>query len=453
MGAPRPLLASCFDSQPHSLVDTCYTLLPGSGGGATIGCRWPAAHGGSGAGNTSESVLQCRDGNWEYTDKSGRFSRLSCRAPPRSAWRVTAQDSTSQGWWLHELGFFADSRCHVPVHGVSGTFAFGPHGAVEEAPPELFDGDGASIWRAPCSRDEALDLCGCHIGKEEWSHEDQACVPGRTTDENTQKQCAENSDGAERPPSGCIAGHMTVGVQLESAQDVSCVRMLQSDAASLSVTAIALEVWDDSGWRQVRQWTGVAGGAWQTLALKSGCSAYALPRTAPRWAEVVDEPVSAAHGEVRTIRCIVNPVSVQVRCSNGVWGKLPPFMCSPPELPGLQERPVDALRQRVDWTPGPVQLLLLGFAGAFACVLLLLGGAHAASRLLRRQAWKRLAREGATPPPTGPARSHYRRAVAQGDVDLKQSLKALGVANRRGWPGGAVIGAPSMPMPVPKPGR
>lgn len=410
-GALRPPLSGCYDSQPFSLVDTCYQVRRGSDGIPTLGCKWSAAPKSGSASidrNSSPSILQCQDGKWEFTVEGRGLGPSSCRALGQSVWRVTAQDTASRGWWLYDLGFYTDSRCHTPVSGVSGTFAFGPRLPTREGPEAVFDGDSETVWRAPCSVDDTLDLCGCQIHAEGWSQELQACVPGKMTDEATQKQCAESQGRAD---SGCIAGRMTLGVQLDGPQEVRCVRLMQSKALSLAVESIALEVWERNGWRAVRTWIDLLGGSWHTLSVRKGCPAYVLPGTAPRWAEVVDESIAAEHGDSRTIRCIVGSPAVQVWCSDGDWSELPRMICPALELPGMKERPVEVGEQQ----QSPLFLLGVGFSLAFLCIAALIGGLHALGRLMKRRAWKRLAREGAALPPLSPDANRQR---VWGQVDL-----------------------------------
>lgn len=368
---PLPYLPGCFGGQPAQGFRSCYRVAKDAKGTTVVQCAYGS--------KKNDAVRRCKNGQWA----PGNIE--FCEAAPRSAWRIVTDVNTLRGWWLHDLQFYEDSSCRVPLPPgtVRLEFASGPNGPDQEPPRDAFDGDVTNWWRAPCGD---VSLQG----------------------------------------SGCPAGRASIGVHFGSAKEVGCVRMFQFDTAQLTTSAVRLETWSQGGWQFVKRFSGLTGGSWQTLYVKSTCPVYQLPNYASRWTRIVTANSAAAgDGAILMVQCVDGTQQTQVKCMNGQWSALPLISCFAPSIPLLPSRQRLSTAAKRDEGLDPNVELALWLGGCAAAVVAALASMHLGRIWMQRQAWKDLVKHGAKPPETDPPPRPVVPKLALGALNLPVAQGAV----------------------------
>jgi hypothetical protein len=257
---------------------------------------------------------------------------------------VVTYASTLRGWWIHELKLYSDHACQHEINDRSNQvnlrFGNGPTGnSPDDVLADAFDGNVNSFWRAPCIASDSHDLCGCrtYMG-EGWSNELKSCKLGVTTDGHGEKYCAERIAAGEKEPNdigehGCPSGLASIGLHLGMPTQVRCMKIMQFSTPAYASAAMGLEAWNpnEGGWTKVRTWSGLRGGAWQTLSVREGCVPFEIPGS---FMEIRGgQNGDAAHGDKRIVQCIGGSDTVEIECIDGSWSDTGSLNCLEPAAP------------------------------------------------------------------------------------------------------------------------
>lgn len=438
-------LETCFQGQPEAFAEKCYDFdrVPvdpekaepwNQRVSARCNLVEPSSAGGGLAVCTENLAAKPPAEAAGWAAAGPERSAPRCSAPPKTAWRLRNQASSTHGWWVYQVEFHEDPGCRKPLilgrdAEVLHTFAGGVLGEGTSDPEKAFNRDTSSYWRAPCASEALFDMCGCRSDQRYgWSSAEGRCVQGELTDGKEEDACMRKRQEKELGPQtdspsaaatktqpqrpGCSPGAAHIGVLFARPLEVGCVRLLQLEGKGLNMDTVALETWDPAGsgeggggtWREVKRWgPGLGGnkaGSWESLHVFEECPVYAPPAGLPYWVEVVGETGGRHKGATRHLGCpYAKSSAVVVACSEGQWN--PPvnpsaftgLSCSPEmaqdSAPGgegsegwwLQKKsPTPPENEETD---DPAMSMLQAVGGFFLVVVALVGVIYLARHALR----------------------------------------------------------------------